>query len=39
MELNNLVKKKYDPPLISSVDNYSKFVEDTFSKNESVLIN
>ena len=30
--LNNLVKKKYDPPLISSVDNYSKFVEDTLSK-------
>ena len=27
--LNNLVVKKYNPPLISSVDNYSKFVEDT----------
>ncbi len=30
--LNNLVVKKYNPPLISSVDNYSKFVEDTLSK-------
>ncbi len=26
--LNSYVKKKYDPPLISSIDNYSKFVED-----------
>ena len=33
--LNNLVKKKYNPPLISSVDNYSRLVKDMI-KNQNI---
>ena len=34
LSLNELVKQKYTPPLISTVDNYSRFISDILTKKD-----